>query len=245
MKRAIFAGALMLAAATTSACSEGARDERKAEAAASTTGWTRPPVITAVRRGPATLIFSGTAEPGARVALSNDQGAAFAAAADEAGQFEIRMTTPHENLMLTPETRVGQDAATSPERLLILAGGPIAVMRVGGPSRRLDAAPALGAIDSDGRTALASGRMAGDGERVAVSSGAQTLQVTPDESGRWSVVLGSAAGGQTVRVGDRAFVWPGAGPAGDGLQAERAGNGWSVAWTGPGGGRQWVWLPDR
>lgn len=244
MKRAIFVGGLLIVATAAVGCSEAPRNDGKAEAAANANGWTRSPEITAVRRGPATLIFSGTAEPGARVALSNDAGAAFAAAADEAGQFEIRMTAPREHLVLRPETRVGQDAATSPDRLLILADGPIAVLRAGGPTRRLDAAPALGAVDSDGRTALASGRITDRTERVAVTAGGQTLQVAPDESGRWSVVLGGGGGGQTIRVGEAAFEWPGAGATADGLKAERAGNGWRVAWTGAAGGRQWTWLPD-
>ncbi len=243
MKRAIFAGSLMIVATGLAACSERPPQEDKAAATASH-GWARPPEITAVRRGPATLIFSGTAEPGARVALSNDEGAAFAAAADEAGRFEIRMTAPREHLMLQPETRIGQDAAPSPDRLLILADGPIAVLRLGGATRRLDPAPGLGAVDSDGRSALASGVVVGDVERVAVTAGGQTIQVVPDADGRWSVVLGEGGASQVVRVGDAAFDWPGAGMSTSGVQAERAGAGWRVAWSGPSGGRQWTWLPD-
>lgn len=243
MKRAIFAGTLMIVASGLAACSDSPPQEAKAGATAAH-GWARPPEITAVRRGPATLIFSGTAEPGARVALSNDEGAAFAAAADEAGRFEIRMTAPREHLMLQPETRIGQDAAPSPDRLLILANGPIAVLRVGGATRRLDRAPALGAVDSDGRSALASGMAAGGTERLAVTAGGQTIQVVPDADGRWSVVLGQGGASQVVRVGDRPFDWPGPGMSTEGVQAERAGAGWRVAWSGPSGGRQWTWLPD-
>lgn len=243
MKRAIFAGALMIVASGLAACSDSPPQEAKAGATAAH-GWARPPEITAVRRGPDTLIFSGTAEPGARVALSNDEGAAFAAAADEAGRFEIRMTAPREHLMLQPETRIGQDVAASPDRLLILADGPIAVLRVGGATRRLDPAPRLGAVDSDGRSALASGVAVGGAERVAVTAGGQTVQVVPDAQGRWSVVLGEGGAAGAVRVGDTAFDWPGPGASAAGLQAERAGAGWRVGWSGPSGGRQWTWLPD-
>lgn len=243
MKRAIFAGVLMIAAAGLAGCSDSPPQEAKAGATTSN-GWARPPEITGVRRGPATLIFSGIAEPGARVALSNDEGAAFAAAADEAGRFEIRMTEPREHLMLQPETRIGQDAASSPDRLLILADGPIAVLRVGGAARRLDPAPGLGAVDSDGRSALASGKVTGDAERVSVTAGGQTVQVVPDAHGRWSVVLGEGGAPQAVRVGDTAFDWPGPGASASGLQAERAGAGWRVAWRGPSGAPQWTWLPD-
>jgi hypothetical protein len=243
MKRAIFPGALVIVVAALGACSDG--PPRKVEPGSTQShGWARPPEITAVRRGPATLIFSGTAEPGARVALSNDEGAAFAAAADAAGRFEIRMTAPREHLMLQPETRIGQDIAASPERLLILADGPIAVLRLGGATRRLDRAPSLGAVDSDGRSALASGVAADSAGRLSVTAGGQTVQVVPDARGRWSVVLSEGGAAGIVRVGDAAFDWPGPGISTSGIQAERAGAGWRVAWSGPSGGRQWTWLPD-
>ncbi|GAA0623512.1 hypothetical protein GCM10009422_19490 [Brevundimonas kwangchunensis] len=244
MKRAIFAGMLLGASAALAACSDAPRSADKVDPASQATGWTQPPEITGVRRGPATLIFSGMAEPGARVVLRNDEGAAFAAAADERGAFEIRMTAPRAHLVLRPETQVGQDAAVSPDRLLILADGPIAVLRAGGPTRRLGDSPALGAVDSDGRAALASGQAAEGVARVAVAAGSELLQVTPDATGHWSVVLAGAGAAQSIRVGSTTFAWPGPGAGTDSLTAERAGEGWRVAWNGPAGARQWTWLPD-
>lgn len=216
------------------------------DAAGNATGWTQPPRIDAVRHAQATLIFSGEAEPGARVVLRNDEGAAYAAAADPDGRFEIRMAIPSGSLLLRPETQVGQDAAASPDRLLILDGGrgPIAVLRSGGPSRRLDAAPVLGAIDSDDQSLLASGRTGAPGQAVAVSAGADALQVESGQGGRWSVVLGAIAANGVVRVGEAAFVWPGPGASGADFQVERAGQGWRIGWTGSRGARQWTWLPD-
>lgn len=247
MKRAIFAAVALTATASVAAgCSAPPAREPPAAATAPGTGWTRPPVILSVRRGPATLIFSGEAEPGARVVLRNDVGVAYAAAADGAGHFEIRMTAPQGALLLRPETQVGQDAAASPDRLLILEGGrgPIAVLRTGGSTRRLDAAPALGAVDSDGEGALASGRTAQAGAAVAVVAGGETVRVASDPSGRWTVVLGPLGTGEAIRVGDAAFVWPGPGVDKGGLQVERAGAGWRVGWSGPAGARQWTWMPD-
>lgn len=246
MKRAIFA---ITAAATVAlgACSAPTTPEARTETAP-TNGWTRPPTVLAVRRGPATLIFDGEAQRGARVVLRNDDGAAYAAVADENGRFEIRMTAPPGVLLLRPETQIGQDAAPSPDRLLIVDGGrgPIAVLRAGGPTRRLDAAPALGAIDSDGRTLLASGRTAAAQSNVAVVAGGEAVRITSDAAGRWSAVLGPAQAAEAISVAGVAFVWPGAGAfASDGaLTVERAGKGWRAGWSGPAGARQWTWMPD-
>lgn len=208
-------------------------------------GWTRPPEIVSVRRTGGSLVFAGAAEPGGRVVLRSAAGAAYAAAADERGRFEIRIAAPTGSLMLRPETQVGQGAAASPDRLLILDGGrgPVAVLRPGGPSRRLDAAPALGAIDSDGRAAIISGRSEAPERPVAVSAGGRDVQARPGGDGRWSLPVGLAPGA-VVRVDGRDFPWPGPGAAQPGeLQAERLASGWRVGWAGAGGAGQWTWLP--
>ena len=248
MKRAMFAktttallGCVMLAACSPS--SEPRTAEARAETAA---GWTRPPAIAAVRRAQGMLIFTGQAEPGARVVLRSEAGAAYAAAADDEGRFEIRMAAPRDDLLLSPETQVGQDAAPSPDRLLILAGGrgPIVTLRAGGPTRRLDPAPALGAIDSDGRMRLASGQSPDGATPVLVQVGGESGRVTPDSAGRWRLVLAPADGADEIRVGEARCVWPGEPAPGAPGGVERAGAGWRVIWTGPGGARQTTWLPD-
>ena len=245
MKRAICVAAIVTALAAVGGCSP-APDQPTRDAAGNATGWTQPPRILSVRRAMATLIFAGQAEPGARVALRNDERVAYAAAADPDGRFEIRMAAPAGALLLRPETQIGQDAAVSAERLLIIDGGrgPIAVLRPGGPARRLDPGPALGAIDSDDESRLASGVAAAAGRRVEIEAGGEQLQALSADQGQWSVLLGTVAPGATVRVGDQSFVWPGPGTAGAPLVVERAGEGWRVGWTGPGGAVQWTWLPD-
>ncbi|OGN44999.1 MAG: hypothetical protein A2623_02405 [Caulobacterales bacterium RIFCSPHIGHO2_01_FULL_70_19] len=207
-------------------------------------GWTRTPAILAIRPVEGGLVVTGRAEPGGRVVLRNASGAAYAAAADAAGGFEIRIATSEAALLLRPEIQIGQDAAESPDRLLILGGGrgPVAVLGVGRPALRLDAAPALGAVDSDGRSALVSGRSTDD-EPVTVAAGGPPTRLQPGPGGRWSV-LTAAAPGEVIRVNGRDFVWPGPGDtAPGGLQVERDAGGWRVGWTGPGGARQWTWLP--
>lgn len=229
---------LALAACSPSDTPQAPRAEAEAPA-----GWTRPPTIASVQGSQGSLVFTGQAEPGARVVLRNDSGAAYAAAADDRGRFEIRMAAPTGDLLLRPETQVGQDAAHSPDRLLIVAGGrgPIVILRPGGPARRLDRAPALGAIDSDGRMRLASGRSL---SAVDLQAGGESGRVIPDSSGRWSLALAPSAGPDEIRVGVRTFAWPGEGAAEAILRVERAGEGWRVVWAGPAGARQSTWLPD-
>lgn len=251
MKRAIFgeAAIAVLICVANAACSPPApATAEKARVPAAVGGWTRPPMIRSVQRIPGGLVFSGLAEPGARVVLRSDSGPAHAAAADDQGRFEIRVTAPAGDLLLRPETQVGQDAAPAPEWLLIVAGGrgPVAILRAGGATRRLDRAPPLGAVDSDGRMRLVSGRSAPAGAPIDLQAGGESGRVTPDASGRWSLVLTPSVGPDEIRVGGRAFIWPGegAGRVDSGTQVERAGAGWRVVWSGPAGGRQTTWLPD-
>ncbi len=248
MKRAMFGktAKALLGCVVLAACSPAPAPQTAAARAETAAGWTRPPAIAAVRRAPGILIFTGEAEPGARVVLRSESGPAYAAAADDGGRFEIRMAAPSGDLLLRPETQVGQDAAPSPDRLLILAGGrgPIVVLRAGGPTRRLDPAPALGAVDSDGRMRLASGASSTGAAPILLQAGGESGQVTPDSAGRWSLVLTPSAGADEIRVAGQTFVWPGEGAAASPLRVERAGQGWRVSWTGPGGARQATWLPD-
>lgn len=254
MKRAMFGKAAMAAIAcvATVACSPAATPQPETSSVRVTGGgWTRPPMIRSVQRVAGGLVFTGQAEPGTRVVLRSDSGPAYAVAADDRGAFQIRMTAPVGDLLLRPETQVGQDAAPAPERLLILAGGsgPIAILRAGAATRRLDRAPAVSAVDSDGRMRLVSGRSTPAGPPIDLQAGGEAGRVTPDSSGRWSLVLSPSAGPDEIRVGGRTFLWPGEGLAGEiagnaGHRVERAGDGWRVVWRGPAGGRQTTWLPD-
>lgn len=245
MKRAISFGTAALALATLAGCTpapSGKAAKRQEEAA---TGWTRPPVIRRVARVASDLIVTGLAEPGARVVLRGASGDAHAAVADDRGRFEIRMEAPQGHLMLRPETQIGQDAAPSPDRLLLIDGGqgPVAVLRAGSATRRLDAAPALGSIDSDGRQRIASGRTTAGARTLQVASGDATMAVAPDAEGFWTLML-PPSGGRPIRIGSRAFDWPDESGAETDLSVERGAEGWSVRWSGTGGARQWTWLPD-
>lgn len=221
-------------------------DPETPRARAAADGWTRPPTIQSVRRAQTGLIFVGQSEPGARIVLRSDSGPAHAASADTQGRFEIRMASPAADLLLRPETQIGQEAAPSPERLLIVAGprGPVAMLTAGGATRRLDLAPALGAVDSDGRLRLASGNATPGGPPIELQAGDEIGRVTTDAGGRWSIVLPPSTGPEEIRVGGRTYIWPGERQGEAAFQVERAGAGWRVVWSGPGGGRQTTWLPD-
>ena len=245
MKRAILSMAAAVLAGGVAACSP-TPPERTAGDVQGAREWARPPVIERVERAGSVLVISGVADAGARVVLRGDDGAAFAASADSRGGFEIRVPAPAGHLLLRAETQVGQDAAPSPDRLLVLAAGrgPIAVLRPGGATRRLDAAPVLGAIDSDGRMRLASGRVPAGTAAMEVQSGGETVQVVPDAEGRWSVILPARDDTDLIRVAGREFPWPGDAAGSPELAAERMESGWRVRWAGPGGAGQTTWLPD-
>lgn len=248
MKRAMFGktGMAALLATLATACAPPATaPERVADVESAAVGWTRPPEIQSVQRAQASLVFTGEAEPGARVVLRSDAGAAYAAAADGRGRFEIRMAAPAGDLWLRPETQIGQDAAPSPDRLLIVGGGrgPIAILRTGGPTRRLDRAPALGAVDSDGRMRLASGRGMASTPLLVQAAG-ESVRVTPDAEGRWSLMLRPSDSPDEIQAGGARFDWPGEARAAAAPRVERAGQGWRVAWNGADGARQSTWLPD-
>lgn len=246
MKRAMLSMAAAVLAGAAAACSPPSSEQTTGDASAAR-DWARPPVIERVERAGSALTVSGVADPGARVVLRGGDGAAFAATADAGGGFDIRVPAPAGHLLLRAETQVGQDAAPSPDRLLVLAAGqgPIAVLRPGGPTRRLDPAPALGAIDSDGRMRLASGRVPPGTPAVEVQTGGETAPVVPDAEGRWSVILARRDGPDVLRVGGREFAWPGEGDGSADQQVERIGSGWRIRWTGPGGAGQTTWLPDE
>jgi hypothetical protein len=252
MKRRIASGAavgLALSLGLASGCSEPGPVAAPTPSGPASS-WTAPPRITSVVVAADGLMVRGLAEPGGRVVLRREAGAAYAASSGEDGRFEIRMAAPADDLMLMPEAQVGQDSVPAPERLLILRGGngPIVLLRPGRASLRLDAGPVLGAIDSDGRVLLASGRTGATAQSVPVSVGdGPVMSATPDEDGRWTAVLNRAGGGGViVRVRDAAFAYPGdSAPASGTFSAERAGDGWRVRWKGATGAPQTTWLPDR
>lgn len=208
--------------------------------------WNQTPVIEAVQVTGREVRLSGSAQPGARIVLRSVAGAAYAAVANNEGRFDIRMDAPTSDLWLKPETQVGQDAATSPDTLLIPSGGqgPTAMLRAGGPTRRLDRAPLLGAVDSDGQARRLAGQTAQGSRTVPVQVGEVSVQAFPDASGRWNVVLGAEAAGDRIVIGDQTFIWPGQGDAGGQIpRRERAGQGWRAVWS-EAGVIQTVWLPD-
>lgn len=207
-------------------------------------GWATPPRVEAVTRTRGGLTVTGQASPGARVVLRGADGMAFAASADDTGRFDIRMSAPAGDLLLTPETQTGQDAAPAPEQLLIVAGGqgPIAMLAPGAASRRLDRTGMLGAVDSDGRMLALSGRApAGEGVRITLD-GRPSAAPAADGDGRWSAIVGPSTGAARLGVGAESYDYPGPGEAT--ARAMRAGAGWRLAWPVPAGGRQSTWLPD-
>ena len=241
MKRHTVLWSMIALSAFSGLAACGEREAAPTAAEGQASGWAVPPRIDSVALAQGTLIFRGRSQPGGRVVLRSLEGAAYAAVADDKGAFDIRMAVPTGGVvMLTPETQVGQEAAPSPQRLAILDGarGPIALLTPGAPARRLSSAPALGAVDTDGRTLLASGRGAPDGEVAVRIDDRPVVAVRTGPDGRWSLVADGGAGARQIMVEGEVFAYPGFGPAG------RAGDGWRIDWAAPDGARQTTWLPD-
>ena len=231
------AGAALLAAA---GCGQQAQPEAEATPE---TSWVMSPDIDEVVSSGRELIVRGQASPLGRVVVSGAGDLAYAVGADAEGRFELRVPRPAQDTLFQVEARVGQEGFPAPYRLLIGADSraPIALLAIGAPTQRLDGGPGLDAVDTDGTAALVSGRAAPEAEVVVEGSVQRT--VTADKAGRWRLA-GLGDGAAPIRVSTVAYSpAPGGAAAPDTL--ERAGDGWRIAWSSPGGGRQSTWFPDR
>ena len=225
---------------TVSACVERAHPEAETT---QESGWVMPPEIDAVASSGRELIVRGQAAPLERVVVSGAGGLAYAVGADTEGRFELRVPRPVQDTLFLVEARVGQAGFPAPYRLLIGAdpSAPIALLAIGAPTQRLDAGSGLGAVDTDGRAAFLSGRAAAGTEVVIEGSARRT--VTADAQGRWSLA-GAGDGSTPIAVDGLAYAPSPGGATTPGI-LRRAGAGWSIAWSSPGGGDQATWFPDR
>lgn len=246
MKRRISVAivAMLLApGAMLAACSRSDGGPTGAAGAEKAAPWVRPPLIDGVLQDAGGLIVRGAADPNARVVLRAPEVAAVAANADGAGRFELRLPPLHGDVRLTPEVQVGEDAAVSPETLVVIQGGagPVALIAAGQPTRRLDGSGVLDAVDSDGTALIVSG--AATGRPPAVAIGGVSVNVAPAARGRWRAMAGRS-GGASIMVDGQTFDYPGEGGE-RGFSVTRAGQGWRIVWPVQPEGRQSAWLPDR
>jgi hypothetical protein len=203
--------------------------------------WITPPTIETAMIEGGSLTLTGTASPSGRVVLATPTGQVFAAAADETGRFRLVTPRPVADTLFTAEVQTGQARYPAPGRLLVsgTAGGPIAFVSAGAPTRRFDPAPGLDAVDSDGRAVFLSGRAAAS-TTVTITAGVQR-PVAVGEDGRWSVAPAGLP--DVIQIDGRAFE-PQIDLGGpDGLVATTGG--WRLVWTAAGGARQVAWFPGR
>lgn len=223
---------------TVAACSDGNVQPKLADEASAASPWVQPPDIASAVVDGGTLVVSGVAGPGARVVLRGGDGAAAAVAADATGRFGLRMPAPTTAMVFTPEVLVGEVASQSPTRLVVIPGGPAALMAPGQATRRLDGSGLLTGVDSDGGAIQIVGR--GDTPPPVAIDG-QPISTAPLPGGGWRAVA-MGAGGRRIEVGGRSYAYPGGVSEQDGV--ERAGEGWRISMSTPPTGRQTTWLPD-
>jgi hypothetical protein len=199
-------------------------------------------MIDGMMRDASGMIVRGSAGPNARVVLRAQDAAAVAVNADGAGRFELRLPLLRGDVRLTPEVQVGEDAAVSPETLVVIQGGagPVVLIAAGQPTLRLDRADGLDAVDSDGATLMASGQTNNVTPLVMINE--TEVATSPFARGRWRAVTGRADAA-TITVNGKVYAYPGPG-ASTGFVVERAGQGWRIGWPVAPAGRQSTWLPD-
>lgn len=222
----------LFAAVSLTGCQPRADEASDVQAEAQ--GWLRAPVIETARPVSGGVRIAGTAQPGGRIILRAETGAASATSADRAGRFALIVPTPAVPTLFSLEIQQGQDAARTGARLLLVPGGPRAVIQPGAPTRRLDGDLILTAIDSDGHTAL----LSGSGAAPAVTAAGAALDTSASSAG-W-VARTPADALADVRIAGRPTNWPG--PAAEpGIEA--LSNGWRLDFQEEGSGRLIVWLP--
>ena len=240
MKRQIIV--VMAVGLTIAACSDDRRRATSSDDAPKPSAWVQPPHIDGLRRDGGAILVRGAAGPGARVVLRGADGAAVAATADAAGRFELRLPPLDGDVLLRPEVQVGEDAAVSPETLVVIRGGagPVALVAAGQPTVRLDAHGVLDAVDFDGKTLAASGHAPNGPPTVSIDGAKARVSSVGGEQWR---ALSADSGTQSVDVGGRVFTLPDM-DGGASFSVERAGAGWKLTLPIAPQGRQTTWLPD-
>lgn len=239
MKRSI---CITLFAASAAACSSPEWREGAASAA-DASEWTTTPMVATVERSAQGVRISGLTEPQGRVVLRAADGAAYATGSDGDGRFSVVTPPLTDDTLFVVEGQRGEATAAAPFELLIVAApaGPTALLADGAPTRRIDVAGPLDAIDSDGRALTASGRAAPGAEVRIRVEGRSALVTRSGPDGRWFAPL-QAEGAAPLRltVGDRRYDYPGPGapsaplsePAGEGWRAVRrlGDSSWQSSW---------------
>ena len=219
--------------------SPAAQEERAAEAA-----WRMPPRVETVQVTRGRIVLTGTAQPGARVVMRDGAGTAHAATAGADGDFEIDLEAPGQALLLRPEDQDGQRALPAPEMIVVTPDGAAAALSPGVASRRLDAGQGLGAVDSDGRMVIVTGRTGADRApaRVRVGGG-QEMEVAGDARGVWTVRADASGPFVAITVDGTEFRAPLGGTAPGAITI--GADGTRIGWSAPDGAVLTTWIPRR
>ena len=212
------------------------------ETASIASQWQRTPAIADARWDGNRALMAGEAEPNSRVVFEDASGAVHAANANADGHFEIELTVPDAGLMLKPRSQIGQTFIDGQGQVFLLpARGGLAVTLIDGEaSQRVGASGPLDSADADGAVLILSGRVDGP-DPVVLAIGPDSYTVPPDTGGRWSVATTAGRGPVDIRVGSRAYRFPGVGSAESGpLWVE---GGWLMTRSLGGNAVQTTWMP--
>ena len=220
-----------------------------ADASADAPAYAAPPVATHVGVEGGRVVVSGQAGPDERVRLIEMDGTAHGVTADAEGRFSISLpgTGASDRLYNLSVERAGQSVSSdgwlfspgsAPERAVML--------RPGGASLPVGAAPLLAVVDIDSGGGVAVAGVAEGDQDVAISLDGRTVaRVRADDQGRWFSVLSSAVTPGAHRLGaaagdlrdEREVEIAAVRPAGA-IETAPVAGGVRVAWSLPGGGAQ-------
>lgn len=243
---------LAAAAACAPRSERGAVSEPDAPAEA---GYLTPPVILSASPGPAGVVLSGRAAPGARVRLATPAGEARVVPADREGGWSLTLPPAQAARIYGLSMTVRARQVQAQGYVLVSPSGQAAMLRAGAGAVRLDrpGGYGIGAFDFDrGGGAVISGWAPARAVVLVRLDGGQAAEGRADEAGRFEIPLPPIGGGvhrlQIYGDGfqDEARVQTAAAAplAGGPLRSQLSGSGLRADWMTPGGGVQSTVLID-
>ncbi len=240
-----------LALGLLAAC--GREAEQTPQAAVQDAAYAAPPTIASVARAPdGGLAISGSAEPGERIRLIEMDGTAHGVTAGEDGAFSLTLpATAAQDRLISVNVQRADRAVSADGWLFSPAAAPerALMLRPGGASLPVGAAPLLATVDVDAGGGAAVSGVTEPNEEVEVRiDGVRSGTTQADASGRWSLALRTplsagqhrilaVSSNQLERTVDLAAVRPTA-P----FETSVLDGAIRIAWALPGGGAQTTYL---
>jgi hypothetical protein len=245
--------AVVLMAAALAACGPARPQAPRPLSESEKAGYLAAPQVQRVVAGAdGAPVAEGLTHPASRVRATLPSGEAYGATADSQGRFALGLPTTGESLLVRIWAEEGGRSTPAEGWLFAPAGdyAHAALLRPGSTTRSLAARPGLiAAVDFDaaGGAGVSGAAPAGSEVRPTID-GQPAGQARADARGRYGIRLNRAPAGlhrlravAGAKAQERNVLFAPA-PAAGAYVAVRAGDGWRIDWTPPGGGSQTTFL---